>query len=118
MSGLNTMADIIMAKTIMANIIMAKTIMTKANLLYPRLPTRPVIRRPGNPVYCLGGLAIGNEQSKHTLAKLIIMKICMYLDKKLCLFSVVMLCFFVYFLTHFSKLEGTSMRSIFIDYLL
>ena len=42
---------------------MAKTIMTKANLLYPRLPTRPVIRRPGNPVYRLWGLAIGNWES-------------------------------------------------------
>ena len=47
----------------MAKTIMAKTIMAKANLLYPCLPTRPVIRRPGNPVYRLWGLAIGNLES-------------------------------------------------------
>ena len=50
-------AKIIMAMTIMAKIIMANIIMAEANLLYPCLPTRPVIRRPGNPVYRLWGLA-------------------------------------------------------------
>ena len=50
-------AQIIMAMTIMAKIIMANIIMAEANLLYPCLPTRPVIRRPGNPVYRLWGLA-------------------------------------------------------------
>ena len=60
------MAKTIMAKIIMSNIKMAKTIMAKANLLYPCLPTRPVIRRPGNPVYRLWGLAIKMSISKHT----------------------------------------------------
>ena len=50
-------AKIIMAMTIMAKIIMANIIMAEANLLYPCLPTRPVIRRPSNPVYRLWGLA-------------------------------------------------------------
>ena len=60
------MAKIIIAKIIMAKMIMANIIMTKANLLYPCLPTRPVIRRPGNPVYRLWGLAIKMSISKHT----------------------------------------------------
>ena len=53
------MAKIIIAKIIMAmaKIIMANIIMAEANLLYPCLPTRPVIRRPSNPVYRLWGLA-------------------------------------------------------------